>query len=39
MKSGGVLVTVSADDDATRERAQEILYANGGHNAGRARAL
>ena len=39
MKSGGVLVTVRADDDATRERAQEILYANGGHNAGRARAL
>lgn len=37
MKSGGTLVTVSADGGDTA-RAQEILYANGGHSSSRARA-
>src|SRR4029079_18061806 len=39
MKTGGVLVTVHPNEGgAGRERIQEILYANGGHNASRARA-
>jgi hypothetical protein len=40
MKTGGVLVTVHPNEGgATRERIQDILYSNGGHNASRARAI
>lgn len=38
IKNGGVLVTVHAGSGAEAERAREILYRNGGHNASRARA-
>ncbi len=37
LKSGGVLVTVHADN-VDRQQAQEILYSNGGHSSSRARA-
>jgi hypothetical protein len=40
MKGGGVLVTAHPNDQTvSAERIQEILYANGGHNASRARAM
>ena len=40
MKTGGVLVTVHPNEGgAGRERIQEILYSNGGHNSSRARAV
>jgi hypothetical protein len=38
--SAGVLVTVSSlEGNVSRDRVQEILYANGGHNAARARDI
>jgi hypothetical protein len=40
MKSGCVLVTVNpSDSNVRRERIEEILYANGGHNSARARVM
>lgn len=40
MKSGCVLVTVHlSENDVERDRIEEILYANGGHNSTRSRAM
>lgn len=40
MKSGGVLVTVHPDGQtATADQIREVLYASGGHNASRAKAV